>query len=63
MIFGPPCEVGARADFALTLGEVAAPRADGVHERVQGRNELVDDGLVHQGPEGLGWLQIGWDWD
>ncbi len=59
MIFGPPAEVGARADLALSLGQVAASCADRVHEVVQGGYELVDDGLVHQGPERLGRLEFG----
>ncbi len=58
MIFGPPSEVGARADFGLALGEIAAPRTDRVHEVIYRGHELVDDGLVHQPPKRLGGLQF-----
>ena len=59
MILGPPSEGGARTDLGLACGEVAASRADGVHEIIQRGDELVDDRLIHRGPQRLGGMELG----
>ena len=57
MTSGPLSEVAARADLALTLGDAAEPRADGVLERVWVEASLVMIGPSTKGPRRLNALK------